>query len=92
MLFFLAKPLKTRYHTRMPKNSPRKSTPKHTKNAASPVATLRHNLHMTQAQFAACMGVSLEAVSRWERGILTPSGTAEKLMAIYALHPELTNL
>lgn len=92
MFFFVAKPTEKRYHAAMPKTSPRKSAPKHTKNAASPVATLRHNLHMTQAQFAAAMGVSAEAVSKWERGLLTPSRTAEKLMSIYALHPELTNL
>lgn len=73
----------------MPKTSPRKSAPKHTKNAASPVAALRHELHMTQAQFAAAMGVSYEAVSKWERGLLTPSRTAEILMSHYRRHPHL---
>lgn len=71
----------------MPKTSPRKSAPKHTKNADSPVASLRHSLGLTQAQFAAAMGVSYEAVSKWERGLLTPSRTAAKLMELYRRHP-----
>lgn len=73
----------------MPKTAHRKSTPKVTKNAASPVAALRHELHMTQAQFAAAMGVSVTSVSLWESGAVPPSRTAEILMAHYRRHPHL---
>ncbi len=73
----------------MPKTAHRKSAPKVTKNAASPVATVRHALHMTQAQFAAAMGVSVTTISLWECGSVPTNRTAEKLMAIYAAHPEL---
>lgn len=67
----------------------RASRPKITKNAQSAVGTLRHSLRMTQAEFAAAMGVSVTTVSQWERGALTPSRTATLLMQLYARHPRL---
>lgn len=67
----------------------RKSVAKRTKNADSPIATLRLSLGMTQRDFGAIMGVNALQVSSWERGASSPSSTAQILLRIYAAHPEL---
>lgn len=72
----------------MPEKQHRKSVPKRTKNADSPVAELRHELHMTQQQFADAMGVSKTTVSLWECGAVPPSRTAERLLLLYRRYPQ----
>lgn len=76
------------YAVAMPEKQHRKSVPKRTKNADSPVAALRHELHMTQQQFAEAMGVTKLTVSFWERGQSTPSRTAERLLLLYRRYPQ----
>jgi len=39
----------------------------------NPITLTRLKLDLTQAQFAAKLGVKQNAVSNWERGIKTPS-------------------
>ena len=32
------------------------------------ISSARQNAHLTQEEFAACLGVTPQAVSKWERG------------------------
>ena len=50
----------------------------------SEVATLRVALGLTQAQFAAVLGVHSITVSKWERGLLAPSPYQAALMTSFA--------
>jgi putative transcriptional regulator len=38
------------------------------------VRDLRHRLGLTQTQFAARLGCSIQAVQHWEHGLRTPTG------------------
>lgn len=67
----------------------RASRPKHTKNADSETGRVRHALRMTQREFAQIMGVSVNAISKWESGALKPSRTAALLLGIYAANLRL---
>lgn len=53
------------------------------------IKALRGVLGLSQAKFAAAMGMSLGAVRHWEQGIRLPDGAACKLLRILELHPEL---
>lgn len=50
-------------------------------------AKVRHELNLTQEDFAKMIGVSLATVRKWERGIGEPSGAAKTLLAVARLHP-----
>ncbi len=50
---------------------------------------IRARLRLSQAAFAALMGVSLRTVQDWEQGRRKPSGPAEALLRIAEQHPEV---
>ncbi len=58
------------------------------KRPASP-QRIRARLRLSQAAFAALMGVSLRTVQDWEQGRRKPSGPAEALLRIAEQHPEV---
>lgn len=60
-----------------------------TKIAVSPITSARHKMQLTQPKFAELLGVSASAVRAWEQGKRQPSGTAQRLIQLLTLHPEL---
>ncbi len=52
-------------------------------------AKIRHDLNLTQADFATLLGVSVATVRKWERGTGHPSGAAKTLLAVARRHPEI---
>lgn len=57
--------------------------------ASNDVKNIRLSLDMTQAIFAAVMGVSVKTVEAWESGINTPSGTARRMLSLLKSDPQL---
>jgi putative transcriptional regulator len=55
----------------------------------SPVARARLSSGLTQAQFAALLGVSKRTLEQWEQGRRNPSGAAKTLIKLAELHPEM---
>jgi len=55
----------------------------------SPVVEARHRASLTQAQFAALLGVSKRTLQEWEQGRRQPSGAARTLFKIAVRHPEV---
>ena len=55
----------------------------------SPIARARLKAGLTQAQFAALLGVSQRTLEQWEQGRRTPSGAAKTLIRVAVLHPEI---
>jgi putative transcriptional regulator len=55
----------------------------------SPIAQARLKAGLTQAQFAAMLGVSQRTLEQWEQGRRTPSGAAKTLIRVAVLHPEI---
>ena len=55
----------------------------------SPIARARLQAGLTQAQFAALLGVSERTLQQWEQGRRTPSGAAKTLIRVAVLHPEI---
>ena len=54
----------------------------------SPVAEARKKTGLSQAQFAALMGVSVRTLQGWEQGRKQPSGAARTLLAIASTNPQ----
>ncbi len=52
------------------------------------VKAVRHNVAMTQAEFAATFGISLGTLRHWERGDRTPRGPALVLLNVLAKDPQ----
>ncbi len=52
------------------------------------VRELRMRAKLTQAQFAARLGVPLETIRNWEQGKRSPRGPARALLAVIAHSPE----
>jgi putative transcriptional regulator len=52
-------------------------------------AKIRHELDLTQEDFAALLGVSMATVRKWERGNGEPSGAAKTLLAVVRTHPDI---
>ncbi|MDN5850741.1 MAG: helix-turn-helix domain-containing protein [Nitrococcus sp.] len=50
---------------------------------------VRLNSGLSQAQFAAALGVSRRTVEQWEQGRRKPSGAARTLLKIAERHPEV---
>jgi putative transcriptional regulator len=44
---------------------------------------------LSQAQFAAALGVSKRTLEQWEQGRRAPSGAAKQLLKIAERHPEV---
>lgn len=55
----------------------------------SPAAEARASSGLSQAQFAALMGVSVRTLQEWEQGRRKPSGAAQTLIAVAMRHPEI---
>ena len=55
----------------------------------SPVVRARLKSGLTQAQFAALLGVSRRTLEQWEQGRRQPSGAAKILIRVAELHPEI---
>jgi putative transcriptional regulator len=55
----------------------------------SPIARARMKAGLTQAQFAALLGVSKRTLEQWEQGRREPSGAAKTLIKVAELHPEV---
>ena len=52
------------------------------------VKEVRHNVDMTQTEFASTFGISLGTLRHWERGDRTPSGPALVLLNVLAKEPQ----
>lgn len=53
------------------------------------VAVLRRFIGLTQAQFAAAMGISVHTLRNWEQDRRRPEGPAIALLRIAARHPRV---
>jgi putative transcriptional regulator len=52
------------------------------------VKRIRKGYKLTQAEFAALLGVSLRTLQNWEQGRRVPEGPARVLLQVAARHPE----
>ena len=52
------------------------------------VAEVRRRLKLSQAEFAATFGLTLDSVKNWEQGHRSPEGPAKVLLAVIAKDPE----
>jgi len=55
----------------------------------SPSQDIRKKLELSQASFAALMGVSVRTIQDWEQGRRTPKGPAKSLLRVAEQHPEI---
>lgn len=53
------------------------------------VAAARAGTGLSQAEFAALMGVSVRTLQDWEAGRRNPSGAAKTLLRIASVHPDI---
>ena len=53
-----------------------------------PVATIRERTGLSQAKFAALLGVSVRTLQDWEQGRRAPSGAARTLLMVAAKNPQ----
>lgn len=52
------------------------------------VKNVRAKVGMTQVEFAATFGISVNTLRHWERGDRTPHGTARVLLQVVAKEPQ----
>ena len=52
------------------------------------VAAIRENTGLSQAKFAALLGVSVRTLQEWEQGRRAPSGAARTLLMVAAKNPQ----
>jgi HTH-type transcriptional regulator/antitoxin MqsA len=57
--------------------------------APEEILALRHSLHLTQTQFEDLLGVGPKTVVRWEKGTVYQSATADRLMRLMRLMPDV---
>jgi putative transcriptional regulator len=53
------------------------------------IAKVRRKLGLSQAKFAAVMGISADTLQNWEQGRRSPTGSARVLLKIASKHPEV---
>ena len=56
---------------------------------SSRVTAVRLKSGLSQAEFAAALGVSKRTLEQWEQGRRKPSGAAQRLLEIADRHPEV---
>lgn len=56
---------------------------------AQEIKNIRNTLQMTQATFAAVMGVSVKTVEAWEVGTNKPIGTSRRMLSMLKADPAL---
>lgn len=66
----------------------RKSPARSFEVKAQDIKTIRERLGLSQRQFAALMGVSVDTLQNWEQNRRKPRGAARMLLLIAATHPE----
>ena len=52
------------------------------------VGQLRESFKLSQAKFAALLGISVDTLQNWEQGRRNPEGPAKVLLRVAATHPE----
>lgn len=52
------------------------------------VKGIREAYDLSQAEFAALLGISVDTLQNWEQGRRTPAGPARILLQVVAKHPE----
>lgn len=52
------------------------------------VAALRESFKLSQAKFAALLGISVDTLQNWEQHRRQPEGPAKVLLRVAATHPE----
>jgi len=52
------------------------------------VKHLRESFELSQAEFAALLGISVNTVQNWEQGRRSPAGPAKVLLQVVAKHPD----
>ena len=66
-----------------------KVTPSRSFQVEAPkVREIREAYDLSQAEFAALLGISVDTLQNWEQGRRTPAGPAKILLQIVAKHPE----
>lgn len=60
-----------------------------TRLAEPDVRLLRQQYGLSQAKFAALMGISVATLRNWEQGRRRPEGSAKVLLRVVARHPEV---
>ena len=53
------------------------------------VASLRASFKLSQAKFAALLGISVDTLQNWEQHRRRPEGPAKVLLRVAAAHPEV---
>lgn len=56
---------------------------------ANQIVAARLRSGLSQGEFAAALNISPRTLQQWEQGRRQPSGAAETLLRIVALHPEV---
>jgi len=57
-------------------------------NGPPDVAALRAQFKLSQAKFAALLGISVDTLQNWEQRRRRPEGPAKVLLRVAAVHPE----
>ena len=60
-----------------------------TEISVSPIVAARNAVGLSQARFAALLGVSVRTLQEWEQGRRLPSGAAKTLLRVAEKHPEV---
>lgn len=55
---------------------------------APPVKPIRTKFGLSQSEFAALLGISVQTLRNWEQGRRTPDGPARVLLQVAAKHPD----
>ena len=55
---------------------------------APPVKPIRTKYGLSQSEFAALLGISVQTLRNWEQGRRTPDGPARVLLQVAAKHPD----